>query len=766
MPAEMGAIPDNVRSSPDDSGTASRTVDALSDPLGPAAGISLKIRACVLIVASEAIQAGLINESLSLIQRPLTTCAAKSAEEAMSKLGKVRFDCVLVDESVQEIDVLDLIRRIRADHPHLPVILLITTEDFSLRNQALRCGASHCVVKKDFPDDVVSLLVDRALAESSLIRDYERVKKELVQRMQQVEQKAEAASDLNQQLLELQNELYFQTQELRKQRCLADATEGIARAVLHNRNAQERLETTLHQVLRLVEVDFGLLFIRRDGRYQLTAASGYSKKAKDRLHEMNEDEASSLRECRVVREHPRETDGELFDVEREEGIHSRLTCPLLVDGEAVGLLVLASRKYESFSRDERQMVEACGHHIAAALHTDLLKREESPRELSLGALFDECPLSIFLIDTEGKIVDVNGWHLRNASGKGKEDYAKETIFDLVLSDDPELLQSLTDLLHGTPFQRRDLCLQNPDGSRVPARCLYGIPVVDSEGNSRGAILLGDCGGLESGSERYTVAPRYSSEDLEEFLYAASHDMKAPVGSICGFAEALREHFGERLESDGKHWLTRITENAQKLSLLINDLLALYRMEKNPQTMESCDMGRLVGEAVEALEFEIHETRSRVILPAKMPRIACLPNLIFRLWSNILSNCLRYRHPDRRLEIEVGYQEDGERYVFWVKDNGRGIPEGQPERAFALFERLERKGSGTGIGLAIARRIVIGHGGNIWLESKAGKGTTVCFTLPHPQNSGEASNVEIPSRLRRDTETGPLVECSDIPRRES
>jgi len=242
-------------------------------------------------------------------------------------------------------------------------------------------------------------------------------------------------------------------------------------------------------------------------------------------------------------------------------------------------------------------------------------------------------------------------------------------------------------------------------------------------------------------ERRRGGPEPEGRALEEFLCAISHDLKVPVVSICGFADLLQEDFGERLESEGKHCLTRIKENAQKLLLLITDLLSFYELDTNAREPEVCDMSRIVGEAVEALEFEIHEARCRVILPGRMPAVACHPNQMYRLWSNILSNSLRNRHVERAPEVEVGFREEEERLVFWVRDNGSGIPASRRAKVFESVERLRRvsSSSGTGMGLAIARRIVLSHGGDMWIESEEGVGTTVYFSLPRGSVAGDGSS---------------------------
>jgi signal transduction histidine kinase len=346
----------------------------------------------------------------------------------------------------------------------------------------------------------------------------------------------------------------------------------------------------------------------------------------------------------------------------------------------------------------------------------------------LRTFFDECPFSVFIFDTQGKVIDVNAWYV----GQSEEgaDHHGESIFDLVISSDPETIQALGDLLAGVPFQGRRFHLQSPAGTAAFGKAC-GIPLRDGKGGVHGAILL-----HQPCESRESQRSSRVEEDVEEFLYAVSHDLKSPIASICGFAEVLLEEFGERLENEGKHWLTRIHENAKKLNHMVSDLLSFYRTGEDGGGREVCDMGLVVGEAVEGLEFEVQDTRSRVILPASMPSVLCHPTQIYRLWSNILSNSLRYRHPHRRLEIEVGRREESDRFVFWVRDNGTGIPDAKKEQVFNLFERLGKKPErgGTGIGLAIARRIALNHGGDIWLESKEGVGTTVYFTLPRPTTS--------------------------------
>lgn len=233
-------------------------------------------------------------------------------------------------------------------------------------------------------------------------------------------------------------------------------------------------------------------------------------------------------------------------------------------------------------------------------------------------------------------------------------------------------------------------------------------------------------------------------ELESFVYTVSHDLKTPIVTIDGFIGALREDFGGSISATGEQYLQYMSDAARKMELLINDLLNLSRIGRLEEKKTSFSMDRPLKEAITTLRPQIEAQDIAVQIQKDLPTVRAVRKRIEQVLYNLLSNAVKYigrDNADPRIDIGCG-QQDGE-LVFWIRDNGIGIDHKYFEKIFQVFERLppaKAAGEGTGIGLAIVKRIIEHHGGRIWLDSKPGKGTTFYFTLededPHEMRSDQ------------------------------
>jgi signal transduction histidine kinase len=223
-----------------------------------------------------------------------------------------------------------------------------------------------------------------------------------------------------------------------------------------------------------------------------------------------------------------------------------------------------------------------------------------------------------------------------------------------------------------------------------------------------------------------------NEELETFVFTVSHDLKTPVVTIEGFVGAFREDFGDRLPADGEQYLNYISDAAQKIGFLINELLELSRIGRVEELRTTFAFGDLVEETLTALQFQLDQKGINVTVEKNLPLVHGEKKRLVQVMENLLSNAVKYignTNPSPR--IEVGAREQGGQPVFFVRDNGIGIEEKYFEKIFGIFQRLpgaKDAGAGTGVGLTIVKRIINHHGGRIWLESMPGKGTTFYFTL--------------------------------------
>jgi PAS domain S-box-containing protein len=222
-------------------------------------------------------------------------------------------------------------------------------------------------------------------------------------------------------------------------------------------------------------------------------------------------------------------------------------------------------------------------------------------------------------------------------------------------------------------------------------------------------------------------------ELEAFTYTVSHDLRAPLRHIAGFATLLQERAGDELQGDLQHYIARITAAVERMGRLIDELLEFSRTGRSEIKLTTVDMDRVVAEAREAVLPDAGER------PIEW-RIAALPNVrgdeaMLRLvWINLLDNAVKYSAPHDAARIEVGHDEDGDELVFWVRDDGVGFEQRYAGKLFGVFQRLHPPDqfAGAGIGLATVRRVIARMGGRTWADGAVDEGATFYFALPGPK----------------------------------
>lgn len=227
------------------------------------------------------------------------------------------------------------------------------------------------------------------------------------------------------------------------------------------------------------------------------------------------------------------------------------------------------------------------------------------------------------------------------------------------------------------------------------------------------------------TERLNEELRRSNEELDAFNWIAGHDLKEPLRGLRTYARYLQKGEG----TDTAAVQDRMVRLAGHMDGMLDALLDYSRAHHLEIERRPTDLGALVENVLEVLRPRIEEAGADIRISRPLPRVACDPVRVSSIYQNLLSNALKYRSADP--EIEIGWSGTGEEPVFFVRDNGIGIPEEHAEAVFRLFRRLHppgRYGGGAGAGLAIARRLVERHGGRLWLESAEGRGTTFLFTL--------------------------------------
>ncbi|HEY5367703.1 MAG TPA: ATP-binding protein [Hanamia sp.] len=221
----------------------------------------------------------------------------------------------------------------------------------------------------------------------------------------------------------------------------------------------------------------------------------------------------------------------------------------------------------------------------------------------------------------------------------------------------------------------------------------------------------------------------SNTELERFAYIASHDLQEPLRMVTSFMNLLEKRMSGQLDDTSKQYIHYAADGAIRMKTLIQDLLMYSRIGTNKEDFTIVDLNEVMQYIIRVLEENIKETGTTITVK-HLPVISANKTLINQLLVNLISNALKY-HRDNDPEIEVGYNEDPRNWIFYVKDNGIGIDPKFFDKIFIIFQRLHINSeySGTGIGLAICKKIVEIHKGKIWVESEQGKGSTFYFSIP-------------------------------------
>jgi signal transduction histidine kinase len=221
----------------------------------------------------------------------------------------------------------------------------------------------------------------------------------------------------------------------------------------------------------------------------------------------------------------------------------------------------------------------------------------------------------------------------------------------------------------------------------------------------------------------------SNAELQQFAYAASHDLQEPLRSVAGFVALLEKRYKGKLDSNADDFIRYTVNGVRRMRMIIKDLLEYSRVGTNAGEFKPLDTSSVVGKAISNLQAAIKDSGAMVTHDDLPDVIADEPQLV-RLFQNLIGNAIKFKGKDSPKVHIAAFKKDNE-WVFSVKDNGIGIDPEHAQRIFVIFQRLHtiEEYPGTGIGLAICKKIAERHGGNIWVESEPGKGSTFFFTLP-------------------------------------
>ena len=398
------------------------------------------------------------------------------------------------------------------------------------------------------------------------------------------------------------------------------------------------------------------------------------------------------------------------------------------------------RKNGSFFYKQLTMVKACdeqgtfnGHHcfmkdITERKLTETALRESESKYRQIVELAEE---GIWVIDSNARTTYVNQAMARMLGYEELEMFGR-SLFDFM---DEQAIQSANDnmeLRRQGIAQRYEFKLKNQDGKDVWTY-MSTSPVMDEKGN-----LLSCCALVYNITDRkksdqqmlqLTEDLKRSNQELEQFAYVASHDLQEPLRAVTSYTQLLAQRYQGNLDEKADKYINYIVDGATRMQQLINDLLAYSRLGTQGKKFELADCNAAVQQSLRNLQIAIAEKKAAIACDA-MPTVMADESQLVQLFQNLIANSIKFCRQDIPL-IDIAARRRENEWLFYVRDNGIGIDPEYADRIFIIFGRLHgrREYPGTGIGLAMCKRIVERHGGRIWVESQEGKGATFYFTIP-------------------------------------
>jgi len=353
---------------------------------------------------------------------------------------------------------------------------------------------------------------------------------------------------------------------------------------------------------------------------------------------------------------------------------------------------------------------------------------------TFSSLLEAAPDAILVIEKSGHIVVANA---RSSAIFGWD--PGELVGQLIEVLVPEYIRSkhagLRDGYFASPHTRPmgiglDLVAARRDGSTIPVEISLS-PFEFEERECAIAIVRDVTETRRLGRElkHFNQELKRSNEELEQFAYVASHDLQEPLRMVTGYTQLLKRRYADKLDHEANEFIDYAVDGVKRMQALINDLLAYSRLSSRGKAFEQVDMNDVIRQVRATLRLAIEDAGAQVAC-GPLPTFIGDRSQLTQLLQNLLSNSLKFRREGVVPSIDVSAIRDGKHWRFAVADNGIGIDAAYAEKIFVIFQRLHtrEKYPGTGIGLALCKKIVERHEGKIWFESVLGGGTTFFFTV--------------------------------------
>ncbi len=366
---------------------------------------------------------------------------------------------------------------------------------------------------------------------------------------------------------------------------------------------------------------------------------------------------------------------------------------------------------------------------------NLIQQEKlREREATAAVMIDTITESALLLDRQGKVVAANDT-ICSRLGVSKEKLMGSSIYDFLPKGVGKTRKSKIDEVFsaGKPVN-----FEYKQSGKNIIKSIY--PIFDEEGAVENIVMFEyDVTKLKKVEEELHLKNEElikktgelirSNRDLEQFAYVASHDLQELLRAVSSFCQLLSKKYNDKLDQDAQEFIGFIVSGSSRMQQLINDLLSFSRVSTRGKPLELTDTSSILGQTIVNLSTMIDEN-SAIITNDELPTVIADSTQLVQVFQNLIGKAIKFRREDLP-HIHISAHEKDGNWVFSIKDNGIGIEQEYFDKIFVIFQRLHGKDeySGTGIGLAICKKIIERHGGSIWVKSEAQKGSTFYFTIP-------------------------------------
>lgn len=556
---------------------------------------------------------------------------------------------------------------------------------------------------------------------------------------------------------ELEQRVADRTRDLERHSAYLEASAEVAR----DATAAGKLDELLNRAVNLIWDRFGfyhaeIFLVGERGEYAtLRAATGEAgRKMLEQGHKLKVGEAGIVgyvtgtgqpRIAPDVGSDPVHFKNPLLPETRSE-----MALPLKVGDQVIGALDVQSRERAAFDENDVRVLQTMADQLAVAFEKmRLFEQTQAALEERLQTVVSNAPVLLFALDRDGVFTLAEGKGLESLGFKS-DGLVGQSAFDL-WREMPGVVEDIRRALAGEAFasvvEMAGLVFEawwsplrewNGDVAGVTVVATDITERVRAEEEIRRLNAE-----LEGRIIERTAQLEAANKELEAFAYSVSHDLRAPLRAINSFAEIIARRHRESLNEEGRHYFDNIVEASSQMGLLIDDLLTYSRLGRRAVRHQPVPLGDLLAQVTENLADRVAETGAHLSIPDHLPVVYGDWTLLSQVFTNLLDNALTYHRPGVPPRVVVSCQTEAAHIVVRVADNGIGIPPEFHEKAFNVFQRLHSQDDypGTGIGLAVVKRSAELLGGQVWVESVVGEGSTFSVELPAPSEQCSVSSIQ-------------------------